>query len=65
MLLGTRSVFKHQDLQLFGVKFNKYELFSPTWSCGSPKPLKNAQLIYTFWKCLFFINSKIQPFFVI
>ena len=25
LLLGMKSVFKHQDLQIFGLKLNKYE----------------------------------------
>ena len=25
---------KHQNLQMFGLKLNKYEYFSPTSSCG-------------------------------
>ena len=29
-VLRTRSVFKHEDLQMFGLKLNKYEYFSPT-----------------------------------
>ena len=28
-------MFKHQDLQMFGLKLNKYEYFLHTWSCGS------------------------------
>ena len=27
LLLGTKCVFKHQDLQKFGFKLNKYEYF--------------------------------------
>ena len=29
-LLGTKCVFKNQDLQMFGLKLNKYEQFLPT-----------------------------------
>ena len=29
-LLGKRRVFNHQDLQMVGLKLNKYKLFSPT-----------------------------------
>ena len=31
-LSGIKCMFKHQDLQMFGLKVNKYEQFSPTWS---------------------------------
>ena len=34
MKFRTKCVFKDQDLQLFGLKLNKYELFSPTGSFG-------------------------------
>ena len=27
--------YLYQDFQMFGRKLNKYEYFSPTWSCGS------------------------------
>ena len=30
LLLGMKCVFKHQDSQMFGLKINKYELFSTT-----------------------------------
>ena len=30
LLLGTKWVFEHQDLQMFGRKLNKYKFFSPT-----------------------------------
>ena len=29
------GVFKHQDLQMFGLELNKYEEFSLTWNCVS------------------------------
>ena len=29
-----KFVFKRQDLQMFGLKLNKYEYFSTTCSCG-------------------------------
>ena len=31
-LLGMKSVLENQDSQMFGLKSNKYEQFSPTWS---------------------------------
>ena len=34
-VLGTRCVFKHYYSKMFGLQLNKYEQFSPTWSCGS------------------------------
>ena len=30
MILAWASPFKHQDLQMFALKLNKYEYFSPT-----------------------------------
>ena len=33
----TKSVLKHQDTQMFGLKLNIYEQFSPTWGGGSRK----------------------------
>ena len=35
LLLETKWMFEHQDLQMFGFKLNIYEYFSTTWSCGS------------------------------
>ena len=29
MLLGVKFVFKHQNLQMFGLTSNKYEYFHP------------------------------------
>ena len=26
-----KFVFKNRDLQMFGIKLNKYDQFSPTW----------------------------------
>ena len=45
-------MLKLQDLQLFGVKLNKNEQFSPTWSCVSlPRPTTLGG-----WKLLKFIE---------
>ena len=30
LILGMKRVLKHQDLQMLGLKLNKYEEFSPT-----------------------------------
>ena len=32
ILLGTKCVFMHEDLQMVYVKLNKYAQFAPTWS---------------------------------
>ena len=34
-LLGTKVLFKHQDMRTFGLKLNKHESFSPIWKCVS------------------------------
>ena len=34
LLLGMKNVFEYRDLQMFGVKLNKYEQFPLTWSRG-------------------------------
>ena len=31
LLSGMTWKFKHQDLLMFGLKLNNYELFSPSW----------------------------------
>ena len=35
LILGTKCVFKYQDLQGMDLKLNKNDDFSPIWSCGS------------------------------
>ena len=39
-------VFKKQILQMFGLKLNKYDQFSPTWSCGS----RQQDTTFSGWK---------------
>ena len=34
-ILGMKWVFQHQDFQMVGLQLNKYESFSPSWSCES------------------------------